>query len=360
MSALAFELPTRLEATEPPEQRGLRRDGVRLMVADRQGSPLLNARFYELPQLLHLNDLLVVNVSATLPASVAGRRAGTWGDEPVRVNFSTPVPMLDDRWWVVELRSADGSAPARGRVGEVITLGRDRLNCAVRRDRAQRLELVSPYAGSDRLWTAELHAEGETVPELLWRLGEPIRYGYVDRRWPLDAYQNVYATTPGSAEMPSAGRPFTAELIAALTARGIKLATLCLHTGLSSPERHEPPFPEHYDVPEGTARLVTATHAAGGRVIAVGTTVVRALETVVDDDDGTVRAGAGWTDLVIEPDRELGAVDGLITGWHEPEASHLMMLEAIGGAELLERSYAEAIRRGYLWHEFGDSHLILR
>jgi S-adenosylmethionine:tRNA ribosyltransferase-isomerase len=351
VSALAFELPTRLEATEPPEQRGLRRDGVRLMVADRCGGPLVSARFHELPQLLDPHDLLVVNVSATLPASVSGRRAGTWGDEPVRVNFSTPVPELDDHWWVVEVRGPDGSTPAPARAGEAVTLGRER---------SARLELVASYAGSDRLWVAELRAnDDETVPELLWRLGEPIRYGYVDRRWPLDAYQNVYATTPGSAEMPSAGRPFTAELIAALPEHGIRMAAICLHTGVSSPERHEPPFPERYDVPGETARLVDATHAAGGRVIAVGTTVVRALETVAGDD-GTVRPGAGWTNLVITPDRELDAVDGLITGWHEPEASHLMMLEAIGGAELLERSYAEAISRGYLWHEFGDSHLILR
>jgi S-adenosylmethionine:tRNA ribosyltransferase-isomerase len=351
VSALAFELPTRLEATEPPEQRGLRRDGVRLMVAHRCGGPLVNARFHELPQLLDPHDLLVVNVSATLPASVSGRRAGTWDDEPVRVHFSTPVPELDDHWWVVEVRGADGSTPAPGRPSEPVTLGRDR---------SARLELVAPYAGSDRLWVAELHADDdETVPELLWRLGEPIRYGYVDRRWPLDAYQNVYATTPGSAEMPSAGRPFTAELIAALPEHGIRMAAICLHTGVSSPERHEPPFPERYHVPEETARLVAATRAADGRVIAVGTTVVRTLETVAGDD-GTVHAGAGWTNLVIAPDRELGAVDGLITGWHEPEASHLMMLEAIGGAELLERSYAEAISRGYLWHEFGDSHLILR
>jgi S-adenosylmethionine:tRNA ribosyltransferase-isomerase len=350
VNALAFELPTRLEATEPPEQRGLRRDGVRLMVAKRQGGPLLNARFHELPQLLDRHDLLVVNVSATLPASVAGRRAGTSGDKEVRVNFSTPVPGLDERWWVVEVRAPDGSRPARGRAGALITFGRDR---------PVHLELVGPYAGSDRLWVAELHAHGETVPELLWRLGEPIRYGYVERRWPLDAYQNVYATTPGSAEMPSAGRPFTAELIAALTEGGIRMAGIWLHTGVSSPERHEPPFAEPYDVPVQTARLVAATRASGGRVIAVGTTVVRALETIVGDD-GMVHGGAGWTNLVIEPDRELAAVDGLITGWHEPEASHLMMLEAIGGAELLERSYAEAIRRGYLWHEFGDSHLILR
>jgi S-adenosylmethionine:tRNA ribosyltransferase-isomerase len=351
VSAVAFELPPCLESTEPPEQRGLRRDGVRLMVADRHRGSLFNARFDELPQLLDRHDLLVVNVSATLPASVSGRRAGTCGDEPVRVNFSTPVPDLDERWWVVEARGADGSAPARGRTGEVITLGRDRI---------ARLELVAPYAGSERLWIAELHSDDDaTVLELLWRLGEPIRYGYVDRRWPLDDYQNVYATTPGSAEMPSAGRPFTAELIARLSQRGIRTAAICLHTGVSSPERHEPPFPERYDVPAQTARLVAATRAAGGRVIAVGTTVVRALETVVGDD-GVVHGGAGWTNLVIEPDRELGAVDGLITGWHEPEASHLMMLEAIGGAELLERSYAEAISRGYLWHEFGDSHLILR
>jgi S-adenosylmethionine:tRNA ribosyltransferase-isomerase len=232
----------------------------------------------------------------------------------------------------------------------VITLGPER---------PARLELVAPYEGSDRLWVAELHADGETVPELLWRLGEPIRYGYVERRWPLDAYQNVYATTPGSAEMPSAGRPFTADLLDALPERGIGTAMICLHTGVSSPERHEPPFPERYAVPDETARRIATTRAAGGRVIAVGTTVVRTLETVVGDD-GTVHAGAGWTNLVIEPDRELGAVDGLITGWHEPEASHLMMLEAVGGAELLERSYAEAISVGYRWHEFGDSHLILR
>ena len=196
------------------------------------------------------------------------------------------------------------------------------------------------------------------MPELLWRIGEPIRYGYVDRRWPLAAYQNVYATTPGSAEMPSAGRPITERLIDALVARGIGVAAICLHTGVSSPERHEPPFPEQYDVPLETVRAVQATRAAGGRVIAVGTTVVRALETAVGDR-GVVPPGSGWTRLVIEPDREIQVVDGLITGWHEPEASHLMMLEAIAGPELLERSYAEAVARGYLWHEFGDSHLIL-
>jgi S-adenosylmethionine:tRNA ribosyltransferase-isomerase len=196
------------------------------------------------------------------------------------------------------------------------------------------------------------------VEELLARHGEPIRYGYVGRSWPLEAYQNVYATTPGSAEMPSAGRPITTRLITELVARGVQVAPLTLHTGVSSPERHEPPFPEQYEVPPLTARLVNSTRAEGGRVIAVGTTVVRALETVADPE-GTVRPGGGWTGLVISPERGVRAIDGLITGWHEPQASHLQMLAAIAGEELLERSYSAALEHGYLWHEFGDSHLIL-
>jgi S-adenosylmethionine:tRNA ribosyltransferase-isomerase len=344
MSALAFELPARLEATEPPEARGLARDGVRLLVADRRRPGLIHAGFRELPELLDPGDLVVVNVSATLPAAVSGRRRD--GGQ-VRVHFATRAPELDERWRVVELRSADGSHPARGRAGETIALA----------DGESELELVAPYASGSRLLLARLHGS-ETVEALLARCGEPIRYGYVRRGWPLSAYQNVYATIPGSSEMPSAGRPFTPELVTALIARGVAVAPLVLHAGVSSPERHEPPFPEQYDVPAATARLVNGTRAAGGRVIAVGTTVVRALETVAGDD-GSVHAGEDWTGLVIDPERGMRAVDGLITGWHEPAASHLQMLEAIGGDELLERSYRSALRNGYLWHEFGDSHLIL-
>jgi S-adenosylmethionine:tRNA ribosyltransferase-isomerase len=267
----------------------------------------------------------------------------------VRVHVATRAPQLDERWRVVELRSPDGSRPARGRAGETIELAGG----------AADLELVAPYASGSRLMLAQLGAGAPDIYELLQRHGEPIRYGYVPHAWPLADYQNVYAVTPGSAEMPSAGRPFTAELVTALVAGGIAVAPITLHTGVSSPERHEPPFPEQYAIPELTARLVNGTRAAGGRVIAVGTTVVRALETVADDR-GAVAAGEGWTGLVIEPDRGVRAVDGLITGWHEPEASHLLMLEAIAGDDLLQRSYASALRNGYLWHEFGDSHLILR
>jgi S-adenosylmethionine:tRNA ribosyltransferase-isomerase len=196
------------------------------------------------------------------------------------------------------------------------------------------------------------------MDEHLARHGHPIRYGYLPAEWPLEAYQTVYAADPGSAEMPSAGRPFTPALITRLVAGGVLLAPLTLHTGVSSPERHEAPYPEAFAVPATTARLVNAVRGWGGRVVAVGTTVVRALETAAAGD-GTVDPCAGWTSLVVGADRGLRVVDGLLTGWHEPEASHLDMLEAAAGTALLERCYRAALERRYRWHEFGDSHLIL-
>jgi S-adenosylmethionine:tRNA ribosyltransferase-isomerase len=344
VSALAFDLPAAQQATGPPQARGVPRDGVKLLVARVCDGSISHARFRDLPSLLSPGDLVVVNVSATLPAALPARRAdGT----RVRVHMATRVPRLDDRYRVVEVRSADGSRPARSRTGERIVLaGGD-----------AQLELVAPYVSGPRLMIARFEGP-DTIEAYLELHGEPIRYGYVTRAWPLQDYQNVYATTPGSAEMPSAGRPFTSELITALVARGVLVAPITLHTGVSSPERHEPPFPEPYEVPEATARVLAATRKSGGRVIAVGTTVVRALETV-SHVDGTIAAGAGWTSLVIDPERELAVVDGLITGWHEPEASHLHMLQAVAGQALLERSYRAALAHGYLWHEFGDSHLIL-
>jgi len=350
-TALAFELPHALEATAPPEARGSARDAVRLMVADAAADHITHAAFSELPEFLAAGDLVVLNVSQTLPAAVAATRAdGT----PVRVHFATRAPKLDDRWRVVELRSADGATPARGHAGETLT-----LPGPVHGDPApRRLILVAPYASGSRMMLARLDGVG-SVEDLLLDHGEPIRYGYVQHAWPLEAYQNVYARVPGSAEMPSAGRPITLRLISELVTRGIAVAPLTLHTGVSSPERHEPPFPEEYEVPEATARLVNLTREGGGRVVAVGTTVVRALETVARPD-GSVTASAGWTNLVIDPDRGVHAVDGLITGWHEPEASHLWMLAALAGEPFLERCYHAALDHGYLWHEFGDSHLILR
>jgi S-adenosylmethionine:tRNA ribosyltransferase-isomerase len=188
--------------------------------------------------------------------------------------------------------------------------------------------------------------------------GKPIRYGYVKRAWPGSYYQTVFATEMGSAEMPSAGRAFTPELVTSLVARGIQIAPLLLHTGVASLESHEPPYEEYYRVSLATTRLVNSARASGNRVIAVGTTVVRALETVTDTE-GTIHPGEGWTCTVIRPETRLRSVDALLTGLHEPRSSHLMMLEALAGRDHVSLTYAEALREGYLWHEFGDLHLIL-
>jgi S-adenosylmethionine:tRNA ribosyltransferase-isomerase len=312
-----------------------------MLVAHRDGH-LDHARFRDLPDFLDAGDLLVINTSRTMPASLRVER----GDgEELELNLSTPLPDGGKDRWVVELRSAHRPFPG-GRAGEILDL-----------PGGARAELLAPYLSSARLWAARL-----TLPEpllnYLTRHGRPIRYGYLSGDRPIADYQTVYGQEPGSAEMPSAGRPFTPELVAALVARGIAVAPVVLHTGVSSLERGERPYPERYRVPEPTARLVTATRGWGGRVIAVGTTAVRALETVARPD-GSVDPGAGWTGLVVTPERGLRAVDGLLTGWHEPDSSHLSMLEALADPRLLARSYRAAVGGGYLWHEFGDTHLIL-
>lgn len=338
----ALELPHRREAAEPPEARGHGRDDVAMLVATRHDDTLVHARFRELPDFLRAGDALVVNTSATLPAALDVRL----GDRHVELRLSTPVPGDDESLWVVELRTREGLPFRRPPIPARLDLV----------DNAW-AELLAPYAGSDRLAVARLRL-GASLGAYVARHGRPIRYSYVPREWPLEAYQTVFARHPGSAEMPSAGRPFTAGLVVELVSRGVLIAPLTLHTGVSSPERGERPYPERYRVPQTTAWVVNAVRSSGGRVIAVGTTVVRALESAADRD-GEVCAAQGWTNLVVTPERGLRVVDGLLSGWHEPEASHFQMLEAVAGADLLERSYRAARERGYLWHEFGDAHLIL-
>jgi S-adenosylmethionine:tRNA ribosyltransferase-isomerase len=339
---LSFDLPTHLEAAEPPEARGLTRDAVRMLVSERSSGALTHSTFGALPSFLREGDLVVVNTSAVIPAAVV---ASSDDGTTVMVHLST---RLDDGRWVLELRRIDdqttrrwdGPVPLRLDVGADATISLDR-----------------PYLNSERLWVARLDLP---QPVFTWLAvhGRPIRYSYVDRAWPIAAYQNVYATDPGSAEMPSAGRPFTPEVITRLVARGIGVTPLVLHTGVASLESTELPYPERLRIPATTANRVNDTHRDGGRVIAVGTTVVRALETA-GGDDGVVRSLDGWTDLVITPGRGVHVIDGLLTGWHEPEASHLLMLEAVAGRQLLEASYSASLREGYLWHEFGDMHLIV-
>ena len=338
---LSFELPPHLEAHEPPEARGISRDAVRMLVAERGSGRLTHTTFSTLPSQLRAGDLVVINTSAVVPAAVNATAAD--GSKLV-VHLST---RLEDGRWVLEPRHIDGHTTHRweGPVPRRLQLGTD-----------AGIIVVAPYLDSARLWVAELHLP---QPVFTWLAvhGTPISYSYVERPWPISAYQNVYATEPGSAEMPSAGRPFTPEVITRLVANGIGVTPLVLHTGVASLESTELPYPERLHVSATTAGRVNATRRSGGRVIAVGTTVVRGLETA--GQDGLVREIDGWTDLVITPQRGVRVVDGLLTGWHEPEASHLLMLEAVAGRHLLEASYAASLECGYLWHEFGDVHLIL-
>ena len=340
---LDFELPAALEAAEPPEARGLRRDGVRMLVAHVGTGSLASSTFSNLGESLEAGDLIVVNTSSTIAAALdASSSDGT----RFAVHLSTQLH--DDRW-VVELRRLSGGSTERW-------LGAPPPPRVRLRGHAS-LFLEHPYGEGNRLWVAQVDL-GEDPFTWLETHGRPIQYGYSPRPWPLEAYQNVYAKEPGSAEMPSAGRPFTTELITQLVAEGIRIAPIVLHTGVSSLEADEFPYPERMKVPASTAHLVNATRSEGGRVVAIGTTVVRALETAARDD-GVVRPVEDWTDLVISPKRPLLAVDGLLTGWHEPVSSHLLMLEAITGRDLLIDSYHAALNLGYRWHEFGDSHLIL-
>jgi S-adenosylmethionine:tRNA ribosyltransferase-isomerase len=352
----ASTLPAHLEAAEPPEARGLTRDGVRLLVSCLDTDTIVHSRFSELPRWLVPGDLLVVNTSGTLNAALSAR---TSAGHRFEVHLSTRLP---GDLWVVEVRRPGpvASLPYR-HAGAGITLDLDGDG---------RIILLAPYplAGAldvpSRLWLAALQLNEPLLP-YLERFGSPIHYSYVAGSWPESMYQTVFATEPGSAEMPSAGRPFTAELVTRLVSAGIQIAPLLLHTGVSSLEDHEPPYEEYFRVPLETADRVNATRRTGHRVIAVGTTVIRALESVTDSR-GRTSPGEGWTNLVITPERPLSAVTGMITGFHEPHATHLAMINqviaAAGGdrpSSHLDRAYREAQQAGYLWHEFGDSHLII-
>jgi len=352
LSSLEFQLPPELEASEPPEARGLRRDEVRLMVSNYKTDEVKHTQFNQLAEYLSEGDVIVVNTSRTRNAALlAAREDGA----VIELHISTH---LDEDQWTVEARSISEAGKTKhledARGGETLRLP-DGVSTV----------LQAPYVSdcddnsipSETLWLAKIDFP-QDVDDYLERHGFPIRYNYVKQRWPLDYYQTVYATEVGSAEMPSAGRPFTSELMERLTAKGIRIAPLILHTGVSNVDTHEPPYKEFYRVTAETAEIVNNARAAGHRIIAVGTTAIRALETVTNGS-GETHAGQGWTCLVITPERGLRAVDALLTGMHEPEASHLAILESLAGLSHIKIAYDEALRNGYLWHEFGDLHLIL-
>ncbi len=340
-----FVLPPELEATEPPELTLGRRDAVRMLVSIGDREPK-HTTARDLATWLRPGDVVVVNTSATVPAAVD---ATTPDGTAVVVHISTELPT---GLHLVEVRHPAGDGTTEPDLADL-------TGATLALPQGGGVHLLGRMPRSVRLWVATLDLPVPLL-EYLCRYGRPIRYRYVPDAWPINAYTNAFATEPGSAEMPSAGRVLTTDVITDLVAHGIVVAPIVLHTGVASLEAHETPYPERYRVPPATARLVNDVRRGGGSnvVIAVGTTVVRALETVADED-GSVHPGEGWTELVVTPERGVRVVDGLLTGWHEPQASHLRLLEAVAGRSALELAYATALRAGYRWHEFGDVHLIL-
>lgn len=339
---LLFERPRALQADGPPERRGLARDEVRLLVTTERGHE--HARFRDLPRFLAPGTLLVVNTSATLPASLPARHAALG---PFLANVSTDY---GHGLYLIEPRKSTAEpGPLPLEVGDLLEIG----------DLPARLVALHP--GLPRLWFVQVEGDLRRAME---RAGSPIRYGYLEPPYPpLADYQTFFSEVPGSAEMPSAARPFTARVVDALRAKGIELAGITLHSGVSSHEleadevEEQVLYAEPFAVPERTAEAVTAARREGRPVIAVGTTVVRALESAGDGE--RVRPAAGFTRLLIHPGRPVKSVDGLVTGLHDPLASHLALLYALAPKELVRAGYEEAVREGYLWHEFGDSHLLM-
>src|ERR1700733_7717113 len=281
---LSFALPAELEAPSPPEYRGMTRDAVRMLVATKSDGALVHSTFSELPRFLDEGDLVVINTSGTLAAELDGTAPD---GSAVQVHLSTSLPA---GLWTVEVRR-DGRAHLGAEPGDTIEL-----------PGGGRVALLSPYSSGPggfgvRLWVSTLQTP-ERLHSFLARHGRPIRYGYVQGSYPIGAYQNVYATEPGSAEMPSAGRPFTPEVLTRLVSKGVGVAPLLLHTGVASLEANEPPYAEYFRVSSSTAHRVNDTRDGGGGVVACGTTVVRALESVVDEH-GRVHPADGWTQSVV-------------------------------------------------------------
>jgi len=342
---MEFDLPLQLACPKPTEERNLRRDEVRLLVTTKAGT-IEHTTFNQLPSFLQKGDVLVVNTSATiaaaLPVSLPGGRQG-------KLHISTK---LNDRKWLIEIREITGNKTIRWHEGEEEMVFQLPL--------AAHVTLKHRFYKNEQwlnLWVAEFNTY-QPMQAWLAENARPIQYEKLDRQYPLSYYQTFFSFHPGSSEMPSAGRGFTSELIERLLKKGVILAPIILHTGVSSLEENETPYPEYMEIDPVTSSLINTAKRQDRRVIAVGTTCIRAIETAVNYE-GIVIPYRGNTELFIDESYTMKAVDGLLTGFHEPRASHLNMLQSVGGFEHIDRAYHEAIKAGYYWHQFGDLHLIL-
>jgi len=332
-------------ATRPRSQR----DAAKLLVVDPVGDALQDRTFETLPQLFEPADVLVVNDSATLPASLHGR-----DDEGRAIEFRLTEPLNDTQARGVlfgpgtwRMRTEDRLAPPRLSVGDRLHFG----------------ELTATVLAVHSARRVDLRFEANHGWASLYREGRPIQYSYLAEDLDLWSVQTVYAGRPWSVEMPSAGHPFTWKILLELRRRGVSIASLTHAAGLSStgdPDLDgQLPFPERYELPEATVRAIEGARDRNGRVVAVGTTVVRAIEGNAQAHDGRLQAGTFTTDLVIEPGFAPRWVDGLVTGIHEPSESHYRLLGAFASRRMLDRAWQYAHANGYQVHEFGDTSIIL-
>ena len=341
VSALRFERPAELNAASPAEQRGIARDEVRMLVS--AGGRHEDRRFFELPDLLTPADLIVVNRSATIPASLPAR--GPMGAFRLHLStrYGTRLWLTEPRWTVTQ----------PGPVG--MTAG-DRLEVA-----GVLATAVAQHPVHKRLWFVTFDMPIEPAVE---RHGRPIHYDYLRDAPDAEAFQTIFGDRPGSAEMPSAARPFTVRTLRGLADRSVGIATITLHTGVSSLDVDATStneielYAEPFEVPANTVAAIEATQRRDGKVIAVGTTVVRALESAVRN--GRLEPKRGFTRRVVRPGQHHGVADALLTGFHDSATSHLAMLFAFAGRRTVVDAYEVAIARDYLWHEFGDVHLLWR
>jgi S-adenosylmethionine:tRNA ribosyltransferase-isomerase len=321
----------------------------RLLTLPRRDGAVGHARLDDLPARLDGGDVLVVNDAATLPASLPVILPSGAAAE-LRLTRARDAGC---RWQAVLMGAGDWRTPTELRpLPEPLTAPAELLVAGL----PALIVEVSPR--HPRLVEIELLADVDTVWSAIYQRGRPIQYAHVPEPLALWSVQTPFAARPWAVEAPSAGLPLDWELLTALRARGVAVAAISHGAGLSSTGDAALdaalPLPERFEVPPATAQALTHARAGGGRVIAVGTSVVRALESAA-----TLQTSAGDTELIIGPGYRLRAVDGLLTGLHEPTASHFALLQAFVARPRLEAAYAEAERAGYVGHEFGDANLIL-
>jgi S-adenosylmethionine:tRNA ribosyltransferase-isomerase len=338
-------------ATEP---RSIR-ESARLLVIDASRRAFRDARITDLPEILQPGDLLVLNDAATIPASLRA-----WTEEGSSIEIRLLRQARDSAWLAVLLGEGDWRTPTELRdppasvsAGDCLQIAGDFV-----------AQIVETSDVSDRLVTLQFNRSEADMWAGIYAYGRPIQYSYLKHDLPLWSVQTAYASRPWAVEMPSAGYPLTWSILLELKRRGVELASLTHAAGLSSAGHQELddrfPMPEFFEIPERTADAVEKARRHNRRVIAVGTTVVRALEGCASAIDGRVAAGRGETDLVIDRSFRPAVVSGLLTGVHDTTQSHFRLLHAFSDETTLRRAWRYASDTDYLGHEFGDSCLVLR